>query len=401
MIPNNNDISDAPPKINVIILGVSCFEGMASSMRIRNLFEPLISKKIISVYNLIYEKSNKELTEKKGYLNDINYKIIGFRLINIFSMFGFIFGGISFISRSKHKKAKNILYVFDYPDIKNLTFLLYAKLTGYKIVIEIVEDNRYEESVGISNKLRIKTSLLLAKYSRYIASALIGISDHLFKKLQLISKGKLPVYFIPISVNLNYFPKKESTVDKNKLQIFYGGSFGHKDGLQHLLKAFDIISRKYQQIELILTGAGHKQDMDRVNSQISEVEQKHRILNKGYLSTADYYETLNSCDIFCMTRVNSKYANAGFPFKLGEFLASGKAVVATDVGDVGEYLINGKNALLIKPDSVDELVEALISIIDNPEKIQILGKEARKTAEIHFDAEKVSMNLYSIFMDIR
>lgn len=385
---------------NIIILGVSCFDGMANSMRVRNLFEPLVAKKLISLHNLIYEKSNKEPIGKKGYMNDIHFKIIGFRLSNIFSVFGFIFGGFFFIKRSKKRGCKNIFYVFDYPDIKNLSFILYARLIGYKVVIEVVEDNRHELPVGLISKFRIKTSLLLANYSRYLADAMIGISTHLVNKLSMISRGRQPVYHVPITVNLNYFTKVNLNIDRIGLQIFYGGSYGLKDGLEHLLQAFDVISKKHTHVQLILTGIGHALDMERVQKQINNVFRKERIIYKGFLSTEDYYKTLNECDIFCMTRVNSLYANAGFPFKLGEFLAAGKAIVATDVGDVCDYLVNDVNALVIKPDSVDELVGVLSSIIENPGKIQSLGAEARKTAETHFDTEKVSLKLLTIFNDL-
>jgi glycosyltransferase involved in cell wall biosynthesis len=98
-----------------------------------------------------------------------------------------------------------------------------------------------------------------------------------------------------------------------------------------------------------------------------------------------------------MTRVNSKFANAGFPFKLGEFLASGKGVIATNVGDVSKYLHNEQNALLIQPDSVDDIKNALLTFVHSPEKISAFGKEARKTAETYFDSTKVSLELLSIF----
>ncbi|MGF2414764.1 MAG: glycosyltransferase [Ferruginibacter sp.] len=109
---------------------------------------------------------------------------------------------------------------------------------------------------------------------------------------------------------------------------------------------------------------------------------------------------LNECDIFCMTRVNSKFANAGFPFKLGEFLASGKAVIATNVGDVPNYLFNDINAMVVNPDSVEEIVDALLILIEHPEKRQALGKEARKTAEKFFDSDAVGMKLLSIFHQV-
>ncbi len=117
----------------------------------------------------------------------------------------------------------------------------------------------------------------------------------------------------------------------------------------------------------------------------------------GFLNTEDYYALLNTCDIFCMTRINSKFANAGFPFKLGEFLASGKGVIATNVGDVSKYLHNEENSLLITPDSVSGIKNALLTFVNDPEKIHALGKEARKTAEKYFDSDKVSLKLLSIF----
>jgi glycosyltransferase involved in cell wall biosynthesis len=101
-----------------------------------------------------------------------------------------------------------------------------------------------------------------------------------------------------------------------------------------------------------------------------------------------------------MTRINSDAANAGFPFKLGEFLATGKAVIASDVGDVSSYLKNNIDSILIKPNNVDELVVALSYILDNPEKISSLGNEARNTAETYFDSEKVSTKVLELFKRI-
>jgi glycosyltransferase involved in cell wall biosynthesis len=384
---------------NIVIMGVSCFDGMASSMRVRNLFEPLVQKKLITASNLIYQKDNREPIGKQGVINDINFRIIGFRLANIFSVFTFFGGGISFLHHSKKKGCKNIIYNYNAPDIKNIFFILYGRLIGYKIIFDIIEDNSFEAHVGLVNKFRIKSSVFLFKRSRYFASAMVGISDHLYKLIQTVTQNKIPAYLIPITVNLNYF-KKINTAKKDKLQIFYGGSFGKKDGLEYLISAFDEVSKRHHNIDLILTGMGHKQDMDRINVQIEKAINKDRIIYKGFLSTSDYYTLLNECDIFCMTRVNSKFANAGFPFKLGEFLASGKAVVATNVGDVPNYLFNGINALVINPDSVKELVDALLLLIEDAAKRESLGTEARKTAERFFDSDIVGAKLLSIFKTV-
>lgn len=385
-------------KYNIVIMGVSCFDGMASSMRVRNLIEPLVAKNLITVGNLIYQKDNKEPIGKAGKKNNIAYKVIGFRLKNPFSVFSFVFGGLGFLRKNKIKGHKNILYNYNYPDVKNIFFILYAKIIGYKIVFDIIEDNSYQAHVGFINKMRLKSSVLLFKYCRYFADSMIGISEHLYKLVRTTTEDKIPSYLIPVTVNLAYFKTPGETHTPEKpVKIFYGGSFGGKDGLEYLISAFDEVSLVHENIELIFTGIGHKLDMERVFAQIDKVKHKNRILYKGFLSTDEYYRTLNECDIFCMTRVNSKFANAGFPFKLGEFLASGKAVVATSVGDVPNYLFSDINAIVVQPNSVDDLIDALLQLIENPEKRKRLGAEARKTAEKCFDSDKVGLKLLDIF----
>lgn len=378
-------------------MGVSCFDGMASSMRVRNLIEPLVEKNLITASNLIYQKDNKEPIGKQGARNGISYRVIGFGLKNIFSVFGFVFGGLSFIRKSKIKGSKNIIYNYNYPDVKNIFFILYGRMIGYKIIFDVIEDNNYQAHVGFINKFRIKTSLLLFKYCRYFADSMIGISEHLYQLVRTTTDNKVPSYLIPVTVNLGYFKNPGASPVKEKIKIFYGGSFGQKDGLEYLVKAFDEVSHVHDNVELVFTGLGHKLDMDRIFELINNVKSKDRIIYKGFLSTDEYYRTLNECDIFCMTRVNSKFANAGFPFKLGEFLASGKAVIATSVGDVPNYLFNDINAMVVQPDSVEELVDALLVLIENPEKRKQLGAEARKTAERCFDSDKVGMKLLDIF----
>lgn len=387
----------AYPKFNIVVLGVSCFDGMAGSMRVRNLLEPLVEKELINLHNLIYEKDNKEPIGKKGNLNSINFKIIGFKLANVFSIFGFFLAGFSFIRMSKNKEQKNILYNYNTPDIKCIFFILFAKLIGYKIIFDIIEDNSVEAHVGFMNKLRIKTSVFLFKVSRYFSDAIISISEHLYQLAKNVSKKKIPVFLIPITVNFKYFKSNTNDIKKRNLQIFYGGSYASKDGLEYLISAFDKVSAVYPDIELVLTGKGHPQDMDKINVQIGNTLNKGKINFMGFLSTYDYYTLLNKSDIFCMTRVNSKFANAGFPFKLGEFLASGKAVIATRVGDVPSYLTSDVNAILINPDSVNELTDALLKLASDPYKRIALGEEARKTAETFFDSEKVGIKLMEIF----
>lgn len=388
------------PRYNIIVVGTSCFEGMASSKRIRNLLEPLIRRRLINVRNLIFQSETKQLIKKEGIIDEIDFKVIGYTLPNIFSVFSFYHQGFSYIKRNKQSSQQNILYNYGGPNIQNILFILYSKSIGFKIICDIVEDNRYEPTVNFLNKLKTRTSVTLLKLSKFYAHSLIGISEHLYNRLIHYSRGKVRVFLLPISVNLDYFKIQHKKADKNVLKIFYGGSFNEKDGLDLLIDAFDKVCENHKDVRLILTGAGSKPDTERAKNQINNAKNNEKISYMGFLNTNDYFELLNECDIFCMTRIDSNHANTGFPFKLGEFLASGKAVIATQVGDVPKYLTNKVNALVITPSSVNELTEAMQFLIENPDKREQIGKEGRKTAEYYFDSDKVSMKLFSILESI-
>jgi glycosyltransferase involved in cell wall biosynthesis len=96
-----------------------------------------------------------------------------------------------------------------------------------------------------------------------------------------------------------------------------------------------------------------------------------------------------------MTRNNSAFANAGFPFKLGEFLAAGKIIIATKVSDVEKYLVHQQSAMLVAPESVNEIVMALNNCIENIATLKnTMGKNATAVAKKYFDAEIGSQLVY-------
>lgn len=387
-------------KLNILLLGVSFFDGMAPSTRVKNLLEPLLETDQIRLSNLVYEKDSVGIVQAGGCINNINYRVIGFRKSNPFSIFSFIWKGLVFINQSKSTSKKNIFYNYDNPDIKNICFLIYARLKGYKIILDIVEDySSATQYVRFINKLKIKSSVFFLNRAKYLANAVISISHVLYDKMKEITNGRIPVYLLPISVDLSKFQIQPYKIPNN-FKIFYGGSFGPKDGLEYLIKAFEKIYLTHTNVTLILTGRGHESDVHPITNLINSSPARNNILFKGYLSPEAYFNLINQCDIFIMCRVNSIFANAGFPFKLGEFLATGKAVISTNVGDVPKYLTNNENALVISPNSVDELEDALSSLLNNPEKITQLGIKARSTAEQFFDSQKVCQELFKIFLAI-
>ena len=125
---------------------------------------------------------------------------------------------------------------------------------------------------------------------------------------------------------------------------------------------------------------------------------KDRIEYKGFLDDKSYYSTLNAVDIPCMTRVDIPFAHAGFPFKLGEYLASGKPVIASNVSDVESLLQDRCDVILVRPDNISDIISAVEFILAHPEKAVSIGENGRKTAKKNFDHKPQGIKLIS-FME--
>lgn len=390
-------------KIHVLIIGVAYIGTMASAMRIRNLIDPLINKPGIKFSNLIFPFSpyKKALFTKKhqGYKNKVLYQVIDYNIFNLFSIVSFHIQGCMFIHRNRKAKFKNILYVYQYPSVENIVFILFAKLIKYKVVFDIVEDFNYvDDFKSLKGKFKTQSALFFFKKISWLADGACAISCHLVSLLKKISNNKFPVQLTPISVNLSHFPKvKISRKQRNTTTFFYGGSFGGKDGIEFLLNAFGIVAETHKNVRLILTGTGAKRHIDKLKKLLKEHQHRKKISYLGYLSTMEYFHVLNECDVMCMTRINSSFANAGFPFKLGEYLASSKTVIATNIGDVPKHLTHMKNSILVEPENEYSIAQAMIFCVQNPEECEKIGNNGRKVVEKKFNFIRISEKLLEFF----
>ena len=365
-------------------------------MRVRNLFTPLTIREDISIKYLIFSLIGREnLLKNKAQNKNIFYKTLFYKPNNILSIFNLFLKSLLSIKQMKEKGNVNILYVYGYPNLKNIFIILFAKIFNYRILFDIVEDNFTQNDFrSLKGRINNYFSLIFIRKMWLFADGALAISHHLKELLNNISRHKFPIELIPISVDFSNFPSINSNTDDN-IKFFYGGSFGEKDNIELLLDAFETVSHLFEHVKIIITGKGPVRHMDKLNKLIEKNSSKDKIMFKGFMPLKDYYNTLNDCDIMCIPRNNTAFANGGFPFKLGEYLASGKAVIASDVSDVKYYLKNEINAILIKPDSKDDLVKAMKTLISNKDLRFKIGEQGRETAKENFDNSTVTGNFIS------
>ena len=95
---------------------------------------------------------------------------------------------------------------------------------------------------------------------------------------------------------------------------------------------------------------------------------------------------LDACDILVSPHVPLADGSEffGSPTKLFEYLAMEKAIVASNLGQVGEVIKEGENGLLVEPGDPTALAAAIQKLSTDPELRSRLGAAARVTAIEHY-----------------
>lgn len=133
--------------------------------------------------------------------------------------------------------------------------------------------------------------------------------------------------------------------------------------------------------------------MDEINKIISQYPSHIETYFPGYLSNNEIFKYYEENYVDVLMNVSE---TEGLPVSFMEAFSMGIPVIATDVGGVSE-IVNDSNGILINPDiKIDELAKCIKRFYAIEDK-NIFRKNARKTWEDKFNAEK-NYNEFSILL---
>lgn len=188
--------------------------------------------------------------------------------------------------------------------------------------------------------------------------------------------------------------------DCEKIRIAYAGSPRAKDKLANVIYAISSLSKKEQErIQLHIYGATIKQiqEIGVSSNVLKELEQIVYVHGNVPYHKVAYYVT--DADFTILLRPNMRYANAGFPTKVGESLACGTPVISNLTSDLQKYLIDGENSIICRDCSIENCIDALHRVLNlKKSELYQMRISARQTAEKYFDYHVYSERL-KIFVD--
>jgi len=172
--------------------------------------------------------------------------------------------------------------------------------------------------------------------------------------------------------------RRELGIKDDEVVAGFVGTFGPWHGVEKLAEAIKSIPASVP-VRFLLVGSGslHAEVEKQLESE------KRRVIFTGSVGHDRVPALLDACDILVAPHVPLADGSEffGSPTKVFEYMAAGKAIVASRLGQIGEVLEDRETALLVEPGNVEELAAAIVKLVESEELRKSLGARAREVAE--------------------
>ena len=203
------------------------------------------------------------------------------------------------------------------------------------------------------------------------------------------------IQLIPFGVDLKKFPSRKENTD-GIIRIGTIRTLSEKYGVEYLIRAFALLSKKYDNIRLEIVGDGPLRfALEKLTVELSV---KNNVTFHGYVNQNSeqekYISLLTSFDIFAILSIIDSET---FGVAAIEASSCEIPVVATKVGGLPGVIESEKTGILVAPKNVEETVQALERLIVDVELRKTMGKNGRKNVEEKYDWKQNVNQMYLLY----
>ncbi|OLE53372.1 MAG: hypothetical protein AUG51_13120 [Acidobacteria bacterium 13_1_20CM_3_53_8] len=168
-------------------------------------------------------------------------------------------------------------------------------------------------------------------------------------------------------------------IAKDEVLVGFIGTFGPWHGVMALAEAIGMIPENAR-VRFLLVGEGKlRGDVER---SLSETGACPLVIFTGQVAHDRVPALLDACDVLVSPHVPLADGSLffGSPTKLFEYMAMGKGIIASRLGQIGDVLEDEETALLVEPGDAGELSRAIMRMAESVELRATLGQSARRAA---------------------
>jgi len=164
-----------------------------------------------------------------------------------------------------------------------------------------------------------------------------------------------------------------------KYLVGYVGIMGQQEGIENLLQAVAYIVKVKQRTDIgfIAVGKGpHWKNLVELSKRMGVED----FLNfTGYIPDRELYEMLTTVDVCVNPEFVNEFTDKSTMIKIMEYMAFGKPIAQfrTTEGEISA----GDASVYVNENRVDSFAEAIIDLLEDPQKRQLMGRAGRRRVE--------------------
>ena len=331
---------------------------------------------------------------------DFVHKIIEIPFINypFLRLFSFNLFLLIFLTIQLFKKTPSVVYV---RRMNSLIPALYAKICRAIFFYEINDDpysQHYKKKSNIVSFLRAKISIKQDEINLKLCDSAFVITKEIIEKIHSknpnLKKNKLDV--MPSGANIDLLKPLDKIrcreilkLKKDKKIVCFAGTLLEHQGLEILIESAPQILKNIPDTIFLIIGEGpQKQNwIDLVKKQNLD----QNFFFSGQILYKDIPGWINAADLCIAPFMN--YAGLRSPVKIFDYLACGKAVVASKIKGTTDLFEKSGAVLLVEAENPKILAKKIIELLNDEKKAKQMGADGRRFVLMNFDRMKIAKKI--------
>lgn len=243
------------------------------------------------------------------------------------------------------------------------------------------------------------------KRKKWLTNLIIKNSQHIivngqFTKKEIeklgIGENKITVIYpcpnihdLQLTTNNKQLNKKFNL--SNKKVLLTVGRLVERKGQDQVIKALPEVIKSFPEVVYLIIGSGpYQSELEKL---AKELNLEDKIIFAGELSDNEARECYKMADIFVMPSRQIAGDVEGFGIVYLESASFGLPVIAGRSGGVSEAILNGQTGILVNPEDIKEIAQAIIKLLADEDLAKKMGQTGKKRVEKEFQWIKQTAKL--------
>lgn len=218
---------------------------------------------------------------------------------------------------------------------------------------------------------------------------IIAVDTRIKQYVESLMKGITApeIHVLKNAVDINEYHCAEETVPHEKL-ILVPRRLVPKNGVKYAVMALrELVIKGYRDFKLLIAGDGTERSIIEEYIRVNNLSENVELL--GNVPHDNMPELYSRCSVVVIPSVPSNNVEEATSLSALEGMASGRVVIASNIGGLKEIIRNGCTGFLVNPKNVEELSNAMLKVLTmDAQTYGYMASKAQKEAAANYGSRE-------------